>query len=106
MGKEKFIDIRLRGKFRVKAATREEAAEKVRRRIMDEVLTKHPSFKSTGLPAHWETWLDNESEKMLGIEVEKEGKETDENLHISWSNEYGGKLYKDGIMAFLRSKKE
>ena len=82
------------------ANTKEEACEKVRKRILDEILVKHPSFKTTGLPDYWEQWLDEQTSKMLGIEVVKEDEDIMEEIDISWSNVKGGKLYKDGIEAY------
>ena len=101
----KYIDIRIRGTFEVYAKTREEAAEKIRDKIMDEILVQHPSFASTGLPAHWKEWLDSTTEKMLGIEVVEEDEDIDEEVDISWSNTRGGVLYKDGIEAYKRRRK-
>jgi len=98
----KHIDIRLRGTFEVYAKTRDEAAEKVRKRILDEVLVKHPSFRETGLPDHWEEWLEQQTSKMLGIEVVEEDEIIEEEVDISWSNVKGGRLYKDGIEAYRR----
>ena len=101
----KYIDIRIRGTLEVYARTREEAAEKMRDKIMDKILTKHPSFETTGLPAHWEKWLDSTTEKMLGIEVVEEDEDIDEEIDISWSNTRGGVLYKDGITAYKKKRK-
>ncbi len=93
---ESFIDIRIRGTFEVEAKTREEAAEKVRDRIMEDILVAHPSFESTGLPPIWEAWLDSQSEKMLGIEVVEEDEEIDESLDVTWTNIEGREHTKGG----------
>lgn len=98
MSKEKkhFIDIRIRGTFEVYAKTQEEATEQVRRRIMDEILVTHPSFEETGLPPHWEEWLDEQTGKMLGIEVRSEDDEIIEDLEVTWTNIEGKKRTKGG----------
>ncbi len=96
---QSFIDIRIRGRMRIFAKTQEEATEEVRRRIMDEILTKHPTFAETGLPPMWEEWLDNMTGRMLGVEVRKKDGPIDEDIEISWSNIKGGKMYKDGPLS-------
>ena len=101
---KKHIDIRVRGTFEVYASTKEKACEKVRKKILEDILIKHPSFKSTGLPDYWETWLDEQTSKMLGIEVVEEDDTIEESLDISWSNEVGGTLYKDGIEAYKATR--
>ena len=93
---ESYIDIRIRGRFKVIAKDREEAAELVRNRIYDEILTAHPSFETTGLPSVWAEWLDEQTSLMLGIEVRETDGEIIEDLEVTWTNIKGGKLNKGG----------
>jgi len=97
---ESYIDIRIRGTFEVEADTREEAADKVRDRIMGEILVAHPSFESTGLPTVWKDWLEQKTETMLGIEVIEEDGEINESLDVTWSNIKDRELSKGGQITF------
>lgn len=96
----KYIDIKISGEYDVLAATREEAAEIVRDRILREILIAHPSFERTGLPPLWEEWLDEEIAKMLGIEIiEIEAEEeVEESLDVRWSNIRDKPLDKGGVV--------
>ena len=95
---ERYIDISIAGTYRVLATSREEAAQIVRERILREILIAHPSFAETGLPPLWEEWLNEQTPKLLGIEVIAADKEVEESLDVRWSNIRDEPLTKGGII--------
>ena len=93
---QSYIDIRIKGRMVVRARNREEAADMIRERILEEILTAHPSFGETGLPPVWEEWLEEQSDIMLGVEVREKDDDVIEDLNVTWTNIKGRKLTKGG----------
>lgn len=84
--KKSFIDIRISGVLEIVAKDRDDAIRQVRDRIMQEILTEHPSFESTGLPDLWVEWLDSEVEKLVGIEIKQTDEPVYEEINARWTN--------------------
>lgn len=94
----RYIDIKISGTYRVLGTDREDVARQVRERILREILNAHPSFEETGLPPLWEEWLDEQTPKLLGIEIIEADKEVEESLDVRWSNVRDKPLTKGGVI--------
>lgn len=105
---ESYLNIRIEARMGVKARTKEEALEKVKKRIEEEMRAEYYEESkrqgATGFFLAYEDWLRSVDEKMVGVEI-KEGKVDGEYMRARWSNIKRRKRTKGGVVDLKRKKR-
>ena len=93
----------------VRARTKEEAIEKTKKRIEEEMRAEYEEESirqtgSTGFFMAYEDWLKSMDKKMVGVELKK-GEKGEEYLRARWSNIKGRKRTKGGVVDLKKKKR-